>query len=187
MQLYLRHCLSALVFISILTSCQIEGGVRSRTPVSASTELAADVTQAVPTNQAVAEALAERNDIWAIGVADLPNDLFPYANDSALKRTNGIISELLYPSPILPYSYGYTTTGVLTRIPTIDNGDVKINDVSVYLDAAGNITSTVTTVITQVQQLTITYHWNEKLTWSDGVPVTADDSVFAYKIGRAHV
>lgn len=184
MDYFVRYCVSALFLVSMLTSCQIEGGVRNRTPVTANNELAADVTQAVPTNQAVAEALAERNDVWAIGVADLPNDLFPYANDSALKRTNGVVSELLYPSPILPYSYGYTTTGVLTRIPTIDNGDVKINDVSVYLDAAGNITSTVTTVITQVQQLTITYHWNEKLTWSDGVPVTADDSVFAYNLAR---
>ncbi len=180
---FVRFCMSAVLLMSLLSACQIEGGVRNRTPVGVDTNALADTT-AVPTNQAVAEALAVRNDIWAIGVTDLPNDLFPYASDSSLKRLNGIATELLYPSPILPYSYGYTTTGVLTQIPTLENGDVKINDVSVYLDAAGNITSTVTTVITQVQQLTITYHWNDKLTWSDGIPVTADDSVFAYELAR---
>ncbi len=181
MMKYTRLWIGALWLLSLLTACQIEGGVRDRTPVAANT---IKTTQEVPTNQAVAQALAQRNDIWAIGVTELPNDLFPYANDSALHRINSIATEMLYPAPILTYNYGYTTTGILTRVPTIENGDVQINKVSVFLDAAGNITTTTTAVITQVQQLAITYHWNDKLTWSDGTPLTAADSVFAYDLAR---
>jgi peptide/nickel transport system substrate-binding protein len=181
MMKYTRHWIGALWLLSLLTACQIEGGVRDRTPVVANTT---ETIQQVPTNQAVAQALAQRNDIWAVGVTELPSDLFPYANDSALRRINSIATEMLYPAPILTYNYGYTTTGILTQVPTIANGDVQINDVSVFLDDAGNITTTTTAVITQVQQLAITYHWNDKLTWSDGTPLTAADSVFAYELAR---
>lgn len=170
--------------IIVLTSCQIEGGVRDRTPVGLNNPVETSVPLVVPTNESVAEALAERNDIWAIGLTDMPNDLFPYPADSALRRINGPALELLFPSPILQKNYEYTNNGILERVPTLDNGDVQINDVSVYLDAAGNITTTVTDVITDVQQLSITYRWNKNLTWSDGVPVTAADSLFAYQIAR---
>lgn len=168
----------------ILTSCQIEGGVRDRTPVGLNNPIDTAVPLVVPTNESVAEALASRNDVWAIGLTDMPNDLFPYPSDSALRRINSPALELLFPSPILPKNYEYITNGILERIPTIDNGDVQINDVSVYLDAAGNITSTVTSVITDVQQLSITYRWNKNLTWSDGIPLTASDSLFAYELAR---
>jgi peptide/nickel transport system substrate-binding protein len=181
MMKYPRHWIGALWLLSLLTACQIEGGVRDRTPVVANTT---ETVQQVPTNQAVAQALAQRNDIWAVGVTELPSDLFPYANDSALRRINSIATEMIYPAPILTYNYGYTTTGILTQVPTIANGDVQINNVSVFLDDAGNITTTTTAVITQVQQLAITYHWNDKLTWSDGTPLTAADSVFAYALAR---
>jgi peptide/nickel transport system substrate-binding protein len=180
------HKFVGILFIAILTltSCQIEGGVRDRTPVGLNNPVDTAVPLVVPTNESVAEALASRNDIWAIGLTDMPNDLFPYPADSALRRINGPALELLFPSPILPKNYEYTNNDILERVPSIINGDVQINDVSVYLDAAGNITTTVTSVITDVQQLSITYRWNKNLTWADGIPLTAADSLFAYELAR---
>jgi peptide/nickel transport system substrate-binding protein len=180
------HKFVGILFIAILTltSCQIEGGVRDRTPVGLNNPVDNAVPLVVPTNESVAEALASRNDIWAIGLTDMPNDLFPYPADSALRRINGPALELLFPSPILPKNYEYTNNDILERVPSIINGDVQINDVSVYLDAAGNITTTVTSVITDVQQLSITYRWNKNLTWADGIPLTAADSLFAYELAR---
>jgi peptide/nickel transport system substrate-binding protein len=180
------HKFIGILFIAILTltSCQIEGGVRDRTPVGLNNPVDTAVPLVVPTNESVAEALASRNDIWAIGLTDMPNDLFPYPADSALRRINGPALELLFPSPILPKNYEYTNNDILERVPSIINGDVQINDVSVYLDAAGNITTTVTSVITDVQQLSITYRWNKNLTWADGIPLTAADSLFAYELAR---
>ena len=51
MMKYTRLWIGALWLLSLLTACQIEGGVRDRTPVAANTT---KTTQEVPTNQAVA-------------------------------------------------------------------------------------------------------------------------------------
>ena len=50
-----------LGFVLLLTACQIEGGVRDRTPVVPNTTPDAILA---PTNQSVADALAQRNDVW---------------------------------------------------------------------------------------------------------------------------
>ncbi len=73
---------------------------------------------------------------------------------------------------------------MLERVPSAQNGDVSIGSVDVFLDAVGVITTTNTGVITQVQQLSVTYHWNPELTWADGTPVTADNSLFAYDLAK---
>ena len=139
----------------------------------------------IPTSAIIAGRIAERSDTWMIGALDLPSDLYPYPQSAATRRAMASIAELLFPSPILTYDYGYTVTGVLERIPTLENGDAELRKVDVYLDATGAITSTVTDVVTQVDQLVITFRWNPQLRWSDGTPVTADDSVFAYELAKA--
>ncbi len=105
--------------------------------------------------------------------------------DAPSQRIAAPLTELMFPSPVLALNYTYTSTGVLDRIPSLENGDAELRKSDVYLDAANNITTTVTEVITQVDQLVVTFHWNPKLSWSDGQPLTADDSVFAYELARA--
>ncbi len=162
----------------MLAACEIEGGVPA-TPVAMPT------MSQPPTSAAVVEAIAARDDTWALALTDVPRDLYPYAKDAPTHRIAAPVTELLYPSPILSFNYGYTTTGVLERIPTIENGGVKVRKADVFLDAAGNITTTMTDVMTQVEQLVVTFNWNPQLRWSDGQPVTADDSVFAYELAKA--
>ncbi|MFO7170544.1 MAG: peptide ABC transporter substrate-binding protein, partial [Chloroflexota bacterium] len=157
-----RILLAALALPLILAACAIEGGVPEVTPT------VEQVLGPPPTSAAVAEQLATRQDTWEIGLQDAITDLYPYPQSAAAARTSAPVVELLFPSPILTYGYGYTTTGVLERIPTIENGDVEVRKADVYLDIAGNITTTVTDVITQVEQLAVTFRWNPRLTWSDG-------------------
>jgi peptide/nickel transport system substrate-binding protein len=172
--------LGALVsLLLLLSACAIEGGVPPATPVAE-----APTIGPAPTDAAVAAAQAERDDTWVIGLLDRPRTLYPYQPSPTAQRTAAPITELLFPSPVLSYAYSYTGTGVLERIPSLENGDATIQRQNVYLDAAGTITTTVTDVITQVDQLVVTFHWNPKLTWSDGTPVTADDSVFAYELAK---
>lgn len=42
----------------------------------------------------------------------------------------------------------------------------------------------ITSGITTAQQVVVTYRWNPLLHWSDGVPVTANDSLFAYEVAQ---
>jgi peptide/nickel transport system substrate-binding protein len=91
---------------------------------------------------------------------------------------------MLFPEPLPALNYTYTTTGVLERAPSFENGDIELRPAEVYLDATGAITVTATDVITTRQQLVVTYRWNPALRWSDGMPVTASDSVFAYELAK---
>ncbi|GAB4435265.1 MAG: peptide ABC transporter substrate-binding protein [Chloroflexi bacterium OHK40] len=175
-----------------LTACQIEGGV-ARPTAAALAPTAPELTTApaatpVATTAVTAEPATSAPIVddsgLRIGLLADPGDLLPYHDDAADERATAPISELLFPTPLLPVGYTYTATGVLERVPTVENGDVVISTVEVFLDAAGAITTTTTSVITQVQQISVTYRWNPELVWSDGTPVTASDSLFAFELAR---
>ncbi|MCG8350061.1 MAG: ABC transporter substrate-binding protein, partial [Chloroflexales bacterium] len=121
---------------------------------------------------------------FRIGLLDEPTDLLPYYSDTTDLRITAPISEILFPEPLPALNYTYTPTGVLERAPSFENGDIELRPVEVYLDATGAITVTATDVITTRQQLVVTYRWNPALRWSDGTPVTAGDSVFAYELAK---
>ncbi|MGQ9549633.1 MAG: peptide ABC transporter substrate-binding protein [Roseiflexus sp.] len=175
------HVIALLAFAFIAPAgCTIEGGVSTPTVAPTTAPIGP-----IPTGAVIAERMAERSDTWMIGTLDLPSDIYPYPQSAATRRAMAPVTELLFPSPILTYDYGYTVTGVLERIPTLENGDVELRKVDVYLDATGAITTTATEVTTQVDQIVITYRWNPQLRWSDGTPVTADDSIFAYELAKA--
>ena len=188
-----RALLLLLVAI-LLAACEIEGGAPRPTSVagepSPTTAIVPAAATLAPTptgvpasaTASVTPPVAERG--LRIGLLDDPGDLLPYHDDPADERITAPITELLFPSPLLVHSYAYTTTGVLERVPSLENGDVTVGTVEVYLDSAGMITTTATAVITQVQQISVTYRWNPELTWSDGTPVTADDSLYAYELAR---
>ncbi len=162
----------------LLAACEVEGGVsRTEAPPTPTPELFTSAT-------AQAAAQAARDDTWAIGLLDEPKSLYPYPDSISTQRIAAPLIELLFPSPVLSLNYGYTSTGVLERIPTIENGDAEVRKVEVFLDPTGIVTTTQTEVITQVDQLVVTFRWNKNLRWSDGQPVTADDSVFAYELAK---
>jgi peptide/nickel transport system substrate-binding protein len=175
---FVRYSCFVLLLGTWLSACAVEGGVPEVQPTTQPSPL----PQA--TSPVVAQQLAERNDSWNIGLLESPGSLYPYQPSPSAQRVAAPVTELLYPSPILALNYGYTTTGVLEQVPTLENGGATLQKADVHLDAAGNITTTETSVITQVDQLVVTYRWNPDLHWSDGQPVTAADSVFAYNLAK---
>jgi peptide/nickel transport system substrate-binding protein len=111
--------------------------------------------------------------------------------------------------PIDAVSYEYQPV-ILTKIPSLADGDAQIAAVSVkagtvVVDAAGNsaplaqgmrvrpascrgdaCTITYDGISNlQMDQMIVTFHLRSDLTWSDGTPVTADDSVYGYQIADA--
>jgi peptide/nickel transport system substrate-binding protein len=175
---YCRNVYRLLLLLPLLllAACEIEGGVPPPATPGAVVQPTV-ATSPEPTS-------APRDMGFRVGLLDAPADLLPYHADAGDRRITAPVSELLFPEPLLPLNYTYTTTGVLERMPTFENGDVELRSVDVYLDAAGTITTTETETITQVEQLVVTYHWNPDLRWSDGTPVTAADSLFAYELAQ---
>lgn len=258
----------SLLLLLFLSACEIEGGVQSPSTPGA-LPLAGEETPTAGQSDA-------QENMFRIGLLDEPGDLLPYHNDAVDQRITAPVSELLFPAPLLAHNYGYTSTGVLLRVPSFQNGDIQIMDVDVYVDEVGKLftelpreitrtqeitianvithtqiltgtgavsptlpvspTETVsptlpvsptealpitTTLIvtetqiisttgvvtvtemvpvtqivaqakelgltgtfTKAQQIVVTFVWNPDLFWSDGVPVTASDSVFAYELAK---
>ncbi len=167
----------------ILMSCAIEGGVIP-TVEPAALPTVPPATAAPMVAQPSAEPSASQETGLRIGLSLAPADLLPYHSDVSDERVTAPLSELLFPAPLLALGYAYTTTGVLDQVPSLENGGISFNSVQLYLDSSGFITTTVTEAVTNVQQISVTFRWNRNLRWSDGTPLTADDSLFAYELAR---
>ncbi|MEP7356856.1 MAG: ABC transporter substrate-binding protein, partial [Anaerolineales bacterium] len=95
---------------------------------------------------------------------------------------------------------------LIERLPSLDNGGIALRQVDVVpgemvldvLDRArplangmtlrlaeGSETTYSGTLPIQLPQLTVTFHLRPDLRWSDGAPLTAGDSMFAYELGRS--
>jgi peptide/nickel transport system substrate-binding protein len=171
----LRPLLSSALAL-LLAACTVEGGVPPATPEAGpGTALPAPTSPPQPT--------PTPRQGWTVGLLqNPPADLLPFYSGVNDARSSAPVVELIFPAPLLAVDYTYTTTGVLEQVPTLENGGAALQPVEVFLDAAGNITTTATEVVSQAQQIVVTYRWNPRLAWSDGTPLTAEDSVFAYEL-----
>ncbi len=132
-----------------------------------------------------------------------PSSLFPVDNASSAARA---ILAAVYDGPIDTNSYGYQPV-ILTSLPSLANGDAQLFKKSVYVGDevvdAGNIPVTLAVGMKihpagcrsdacivefdgkgsiQMDQMQVTFRMLPGLTWSDGLPLTSADSVFAYKL-----
>jgi peptide/nickel transport system substrate-binding protein len=131
-----------------------------------------------------------------------PASLFPLGNLSSTARS---VLAAVYDGPIDSNSYGYQAV-ILDGLPSLENGDAQIFPVSAYVgnevvDASGQpVTLTQGVRLRpagcrsdscaieydgrsqiQMDQMQVTFRLLPGLTWSDGEPLTAADSVFAYQ------
>ncbi|NPA27041.1 MAG: peptide ABC transporter substrate-binding protein [Chloroflexi bacterium] len=138
-----------------------------------------------------------------------PRSLYPYAADLSLEARNLLAA--LYEPLFLPDGKGGWETRVLERVPSLENGDARVERVTVRLgerlvDAEGRVTvlqpgvryrppgcredaclKTVDeeTDSIETERLVVQFRLRPGLHWADGQPVTADDSVFAFELEAA--
>lgn len=179
--------LSSMLLLLFLIGCSLQGApIASEVPTAPAQDQVAETTTTVvattpPLSASEGDTLPLDTEpsTWTIGLLDEPATLLPFSPDG---RAAAPIVQTIFPAPVLEHSYTYTTTGVLTTLPTLANGDVERQSISGFLDASGQFTVTETTQPTTTQQLAITYRWNPDLRWADGTPLTAADSVFSYEL-----
>jgi peptide/nickel transport system substrate-binding protein len=132
-----------------------------------------------------------------------PVSLYPVDNPSLAARS---VLSAIYDGPIDTNSYGYQAV-ILERMPSIKNGDAQLFSKSFYIgdevvDASGTpVTLAVGVKVRpagcrddacaivydgkseiQMDQMQVTFNMLPGLTWSDGEPLTSDDSVYAYQV-----
>ena len=132
-----------------------------------------------------------------------PASLFPVNNPSSSARA---VLAAVYDGPINTNSYGYQPV-ILKDLPSLANGEALLFQQSAYV--GDEVMDTTDTPITlevgsrvrpagcrsdtcavvydgksaiQMDELKVTFHLLPGLTWSDGQPLTANNSVYAYNL-----
>ncbi len=181
---------SLALLIFLLSACVL--------PVGRS---AASTPEVTPTPMLTPTPMAPRALTVCLGSE--PNTLYPFAspNDAALSVLAAIDD-----GPIDTISYENVPV-ILKKLPSLSDGGAQIKPVTVsagslIVDAGGNLTSLaigtrvrptscradgcaitydgVTTL--QMDQMIVNFSLRSDITWSDGTPLTAEDSAYAYQL-----
>jgi peptide/nickel transport system substrate-binding protein len=185
-----RAVLLITALVALLTGCVLPFG-RSETPVPVALPTAAPTPTPAPPRS------------LTICLGDEPNTLYPLAHPNSAARS---VLAAINDGPIDMLSYDYQPV-ILQEMPSLANGEVQIVPADVtagdtVVDTQGNVTMLATglrvrpstcrgddciitydgTSALQMDQMIVTFHLRSDVTWSDGTPVSADDSVYAYEL-----
>ena len=189
MRFFRRINIFLFLLLFVLSACQ--------TPSVAPTQTTATNTPvaATPTLSPTPEPLKS----LTICTAALPDDLFLYSGESNAARS-AILT-------MLQDGLSGEGGGILSEFPNEENGGLSLQPVSVeggqtVVDAWGDLVVLKAGVTVrpsgcrdsgcaqtwdgespvQMDQMVLNFHLTDGLTWSDGVPVTAADSVFSFRV-----
>jgi len=126
-----------------------------------------------------------------------PRDLYLYGDNSPAAVA---VRHALYEPPIVSPGYAYEAVA-LEKVPSLADGDARLEPVTVeegtlivdaggeivplvagtqFVDAAGQVQEYAGEPVA-IPQFTVDYTF-KPLVWSDGTPLTAEDSVFSFRI-----
>ncbi len=135
-----------------------------------------------------------------------PETLYLYGGSYAARN----VHEAIYDGPIDHRSFDFQPV-ILTKLPSLEDGDAYFDQVQVQpgdlvvdvngqpvtleegvqvfdrhtcLDATNPdcVVTAVGTTTIQMEQMVVSWQLREEITWADGEPVTADDSVYSYEL-----
>jgi len=190
----MKKIISIVLMLLIVSSCAPR---ETDIPVLAGTPTLAAAPPATPT-------VATRALNVCLG--EEPNTLYPYGSLNAAARS---VLSAMFDGPIDVNEYEYEPI-ILEKIPDLEDGDAQVSPVTVragerVVDAAGNVVLLASGTklrpsgcrkagceITydgssdiQLDQLVVTFKMLAGLMWSDGAPLTADDSVYSFQLAAS--
>ncbi len=193
----LRKYLGLLFTALLFTACNVPAG-NLETPTSA---------PATATNPVETPSLPDASQLepkyFTICLGQEPNTLYPYGNPNPAARS---VMAALYDGPVDVFLDGYQPV-ILETIPSLENGDAQIvpvkatrgdlvvntDDEVVLLDAGVNFFPVGCNDPAcaqrysgsgdiEMDQLVVTFRIQPEIRWSDGHPLTAQDTIFAHRI-----
>ncbi len=181
--------LSSTLFL-LLASCQLPF-IRQQ-PAATATQTPVPASTATPAPRAL-----------TICLGGEPNTLYPFGGPNAAARS---VLAATYDGPIDMVGYEYQPV-ILTQLPSLENGDAQVSPVAVkagdvVVDANGDLVAMEAgvrlrpagcrnedCVITydgvstlELDQMIVTFRMRADLNWSDGTPLTAEDSAYAFTL-----
>jgi peptide/nickel transport system substrate-binding protein len=191
----MKRSLSAIIlFAFILSACQFPmGGDDVETPTQ---------TVVVPPPPTPTTTPAPPRTL-TVCLGQEPNTLYPFGEPNAAARS---VLDAIYDGPMDVVDYNYQPV-ILERVPSIGTGDALLEEAPVQpgdliVDADGNLSFLDTGTRVRpagcrsgdcaiiydgvsplnMDQLIVNFSLLEGLVWSDGEPLTAADSIFAYNL-----
>lgn len=187
----MKKTISLILMIFIVTACSLTPS-QTETPSATSTPLPPPSPTAAPLPRSLIICLGQE-----------PNTLYPFGSPNAAARS---VLAAVNDGPFDTIGYDYQAV-IITAMPSLENGDAEIVSTPVQLggrvvDADGNLVSLkqgarvrpascraddciITydgTTPLEMDQMVVNFHLRPDLTWSDGTPITADDSVYAFTL-----
>jgi len=186
------YCL--MVVLLLLSGCKNQGISPSPTAISPTSTFPTILPTLIPTR------------LLTICIGKEPSSLFIY-NDSSISAQN--IRQAIYDGPFDVNDFQYEEV-ILENIPTIANNEIffepiTVNQGDLIIDSNGNLLemSNGTSFLpagckdascvsvsdgqtpVQMDHLFVQYKLLNGIKWSDGQPLTANDSVYSYEIAKA--
>jgi peptide/nickel transport system substrate-binding protein len=143
-----------------------------------------------------------------ICLGEEPNTLYPYGDLNAAARS---VLSAIYDGPMDVTDYGYEPI-ILEKIPSLEDGDAQVSPIGVnagskIVDSSGNVVllGTGTKVrpsgcrsddcairydgssTLQMDQIVATFTMLKGLMWSDGAPLTSNDSIYSYGLASSEL
>ncbi|MEI6289642.1 MAG: ABC transporter substrate-binding protein [Chloroflexota bacterium] len=189
---------SGIICIMVLSGCYMpktQVTETAPTPEPTAAEVQAATPEPAPT-QVISRTLT-------ICMGQEPNTLYPFGSLNSAARS---ILGTVYDGPVDTFTNGYQPV-ILDKLPTMEDGDAQVAAVKVkrgdsVIDSSGKLAvlDFGVTVFPSgckedacsvkydgrpdltMDQMIVTYKLKKDIKWSDGKPLTAADSVFAYKL-----
>ncbi len=164
------------------------------------------VPTALPTDESTATPTLPAPRLLTICLMNEPRSLFLY---SAVSSSEKSVLGAIYDGPINIQDFTPAPV-IVEKIPSLKDGDallqsVPVNKGDIIFDGAGNLTNLDEGVVyrpsgcteytctqtysgeqpVQMDQLVVRFKLLPNLQWSDGVPLTAADSVYSYEVARS--
>jgi peptide/nickel transport system substrate-binding protein len=132
-----------------------------------------------------------------ICMAQEPDSLYPYGTSMLAAQA---VQHAIFENNTTTLSYAYQARG-LEKVPSLNDGDAVVNEVEVnagdtVVDAAGNVAVveegtvllnsageevTFDGTAVMMEQIVVDFTMKPRV-WSDGTPVTANDSVYSFNV-----
>ena len=195
--------LFAAIVIGTLTACGQPETLSDEDAMS--TALALVTAEALPTPGPPPSPTPQPPRVLTVCMGQEPTSLFPYGDASAAAMH---IRQAIYDGP-LDVVNGDVQPVILEQIPSLENGDALLRPVDVrpgdiIVDASGNWVALGDGVLyrpsgcssldcaqvytgdqpVQMDELVVRFRLLPGILWSDGAPLTANDSVYAYDVAR---
>jgi peptide/nickel transport system substrate-binding protein len=191
------------IFIVLLVAALLAGcNAPAVTPETLATQTLPASSPVSPT-PTLPEVSPIQSKYLTICLGQEPNTLYPYGNPNLAARS---VLEALYDGPIDVFLDGYQPV-ILEDIPSLENGDAQVvpvkakrgdlvvntDDEVVLLDAGVSFFPAGCRDLAcsqrysgsgevEMDQMVVTFRMKPEVLWSDGQPVTAQDSLFAFRI-----